>query len=176
MKLMRRTEDQIKGLNDLVDFINIKQGIMLEIGSYLGESARIFAESKSFFKIHCLDLWAGGYDKSDYASQNMSGVEDVFMKFKLEFPELIVSHKNNSSEVESLFKDNYFDFIYIDGNHTYESVESDIKACIPKIKKGGYIAGHDYGYPLYSVKEVVDKIFLSPDAVFCDTSWVKKIN
>jgi predicted O-methyltransferase YrrM len=176
MKVMRRTEDQINGLKDLIDFMEIKGARMLEIGSYLGESARIFAESKKFSKIHCLDLWAGGYDQSDYASQNMAGVEDIFMEFKSEFPDLIVPHKNNSSEVSSLFDDGYFDFIYIDGNHTYESVESDIKACITKIKSGGYIAGHDYDYPLYSVKKVVDKIFSSPDAVFSDTSWIKKIN
>ena len=47
---MRRTEDQINGLKDLIDFMEIKGARMLEIGSYLGESARIFAESKKFSK------------------------------------------------------------------------------------------------------------------------------
>ena len=39
----------------------------------------------------------------------------------------------------------YFDWIYIDGNHTYEYVKQDLEGYRPKVKPGGYMAGDDYG-------------------------------
>ena len=36
------------------------------------------------------------------------------------------------------------DFLYIDGNHTYECVKRDITNYYPLIKPGGIIGGHDY--------------------------------
>ena len=36
------------------------------------------------------------------------------------------------------------DLVYIDGNHSYESVKEDIAAWEPKVRVGGIIAGHDY--------------------------------
>jgi hypothetical protein len=36
------------------------------------------------------------------------------------------------------------DFIYIDGNHTYEYVKNDIELYYPKVKSHGVIGGHDY--------------------------------
>lgn len=38
----------------------------------------------------------------------------------------------------------HLDFIYIDGNHTYEAVKKDIELYYPKVKKGGVIGGHDF--------------------------------
>lgn len=44
----------------------------------------------------------------------------------------------------TLFPDEYFDFVYIDADHTYEGCLEDLVAWYPKVKKGGIIAGHDY--------------------------------
>lgn len=45
------------------------------------------------------------------------------------------------------FPEGYFDFVYIDADHTYEMVKRDIEIWLPLIKKGGMIGGHDYGFP-----------------------------
>lgn len=37
-----------------------------------------------------------------------------------------------------------FDFVYIDGDHEYDSVIEDILAWYPLVRSGGIIAGHDY--------------------------------
>jgi hypothetical protein len=36
------------------------------------------------------------------------------------------------------------DFCFIDENHSYKSVREDVLMWLPKIKKGGILAGHDY--------------------------------
>jgi len=54
----------------------------------------------------------------------------------------------NMTSVEAAvkFPDEYFDFIYIDANHYYKYVSEDLNAWQYKVKRGGFIAGHDYDY------------------------------
>jgi len=40
--------------------------------------------------------------------------------------------------------DEPLDFVYIDGNHSYEYVKQDIANYYPLVKQGGIIGGHDY--------------------------------
>jgi len=42
------------------------------------------------------------------------------------------------------FDDDYFDFVYIDADHTFEGCYKDIVDWYPKVKKGGVLCGHDY--------------------------------
>ena len=51
------------------------------------------------------------------------------------------------------------DFVYIDGNHSYEYVLEDIENYLPKVKKGGVVGGHDYYNkgPAREVKKAVDE-------------------
>jgi predicted O-methyltransferase YrrM len=37
------------------------------------------------------------------------------------------------------------DFIFIDGDHSYEACQADIAAWAPFVKRGGVIAFHDFG-------------------------------
>lgn len=49
-----------------------------------------------------------------------------------------------SPNYASCFYDDFFDFIYIDADHTYNSVKDDINAWWPKLKTGGIFSGDDY--------------------------------
>lgn len=42
------------------------------------------------------------------------------------------------------FDDSSIDFVYIDGDHSYDFVSKDIEAWWPKIRSGGILSGHDY--------------------------------
>jgi len=42
------------------------------------------------------------------------------------------------------FLDAYFDFVYIDADHTETAVYADLNAWYPKVRPGGVLAGHDY--------------------------------
>jgi hypothetical protein len=83
-----------------------------------------------------------------------------------------------SDEGYDALKFNEWDFIYIDGLHTYEGVKNDIKNFLPLVKKGGVIGGHDYTNQiphLVGVYEAVNEMFGQPDKVFGDNSWIKYV-
>ena len=48
------------------------------------------------------------------------------------------------------------DFVYIDGDHSYDSVMLDIILWSKMIRKGGVISGHDYRRNKFGVKVAVD--------------------
>ena len=50
----------------------------------------------------------------------------------------------NNIQASYIFQDNFFDFIYVDANHKYKSVISDLIVWYPKLKRGGIMSGHDY--------------------------------
>lgn len=52
------------------------------------------------------------------------------------------------------------DFIYIDADHSFEGVWSDLCAWFTKIRDGGVIGGHDYGHLNFpGIQEAVDRFF-----------------
>lgn len=53
----------------------------------------------------------------------------------------------------------YFDFVFIDADHTYSSIKADISAWAPKLKTTGVMAGHDYNYDNPGVMRAVDECF-----------------
>lgn len=167
-------DDPSQSLAPLINSLSIQNGIMVEIGVYTGESTEVFQQSGMFKTIHAVDPWLDGYDyNEDIAdSCNMDIVEELFDKRVKDYKE-INKIKSNSMDAVSLFEDNSLDFIYIDGDHSYEAVKKDILSWRPKVKTGGIIAGHDY--ELYEeVKKAVDEIF-GTVAHFPDSSWMFKL-
>ena len=67
------------------------------------------------------------------------------------------------------------DFIYIDANHEYEYVLSDINNSKELIKDGGYIGGHDYTNQTPGVINAVRNSFQGNFLTFSDSSWLIKL-
>ena len=85
----------------------------------------------------------------------------------------IIHHKDFSYNISNQFQDNQYEFVYIDADHTYESVKKDLELYLPKVKNGGIIGGHDYTDNWVEVRQAVDEVFGSPDRKYDDGSWIK---
>jgi len=56
---------------------------------------------------------------------------------------------------ESIYIDGLFDMIFIDANHGYEWIKSDILRWEPKVKINGIVSGHDYSKKFKGVIKAV---------------------
>jgi predicted O-methyltransferase YrrM len=173
-----RPDLYIIGLNDLISHINniqnTKNLTLVEIGSYVGESTTIFAEN--FKKVISIDPYIDDYDLNDPACEHIS-FNEVYVKFLDNTKKFnnISQIKKTSDESFSYFDDESIDVLYIDGLHTYEQVKKDIINYLPKVKKGGFICGHDYHKNWPGVIQAIEETLKTVDKVFIDTSWIKNI-
>jgi len=174
---LRKSKNAKKGLIDLCNIINDKLGSnlnMVEIGSFSGVSGSIF--SQFFYNVNCVDPWQKEYDKKDHASDpnlfDMREIENQFDDVSNIFTN-IKKFKMTSLEASKLFENNSLDFVYIDGNHTYNFVKQDIQIWLPKIKKSSLICGHDYQGRFQGTIDAVNELLGKPDKIFPDTSWIK---
>jgi hypothetical protein len=55
----------------------------------------------------------------------------------------VVLHRAFSRDELSRFEEESLDWVYIDGNHSYEGISWDMQWHY-KVKRGGIVAGHDY--------------------------------
>ena len=144
----------------------------LEIGSYKGKSAVIISEfAKSLV---CVDTFA-----ADGSGQNQLGVRITFNEFMENTKDCdnIFPCVGESKVVIPLFNDNRFDFIFIDGLHSYEGVKSDILVCWPKLRMGGVMLFHDYGWDGFKdggPRKAVDEFFKNPIGQFFSIVYVIK--
>jgi hypothetical protein len=164
------------GLLDLIQYINNYSSTydmtMIEIGSYAGESTELF--SKHFKKVISIDPFINDYDPNDITCDYMD-LDKVYNVFLQRISPLsnVIHIREISDNAVTLIK-NKIDFVYIDGLHTYNQVKKDILNYIPLINQG-FIAGHDYHPVWQGIIDGVNELLGTPDATFCDTSWIKKI-
>jgi hypothetical protein len=138
----------------------------IEIGSWKGRSATYLAveiiNSQKNIKFDCIDIW----ENSHFYSEKMVGQgyptfsENLYQTFLNNITP--VSHiinpvQSDSSAAAKTYADNSVNFIFIDGDHSYEGIKRDLECWLPKIKDGGIIAGHDYHYD--PIKRAVKEIF-----------------
>jgi predicted O-methyltransferase YrrM len=159
IRTMRGIDAQ-NGLIDMCSYIQKDNKIeyMCEIGSYVGESTIVFNNNlKNLKELYAIDPFSLQFNTDNLF--NSENIESIYEKFLYNIkPYPIIKHKRlNSEESSKIFKDDYFDFIYIDGCHKYESVLTDIKCWKNKIKNGGYIGFHDSDFP--SVMKAISEYF-----------------
>ncbi len=71
-----------------------------------------------------------------------------------------------SSVASFKFKEETIDLVFIDGNHSYEYVKSDLEKYWPKVRTNGIMAIHDYYHLNFpGVKVAVDAFVLLNDLV-----------
>jgi predicted O-methyltransferase YrrM len=180
---MMNGSDLVSGMrtlnNGLLDLIaDLPSSIdMVEVGCYAGESTLMFLQSGKVKRFHAVDPWeVQPVDVNDPMKtaldqmySNIKNAEISFIKRVIDYS--LTIHKTTFEKADLPL----VDFVYIDANHTYESVKRDIELALSILKPNGIIAGHDYYNEFTGVIKAVDEIFGKPDKVYSDTSWIKHL-
>ena len=114
-----------------------KHSVCAEIGVSQGRFSEEILETVQPKKLHLIDPWSG--------EPHIDYYQEVLEKFKAQIDSGQVEiHREKSQNAYDRFPDQYFDWIYVDGSHSYESVKKDLDLYYPKIKMYGFITGDDY--------------------------------
>jgi len=140
---------------------------IVEIGAWRGKSTSclgsLIKQSKKKIKVYAVDTFEGSNEqlhKDLIATMPTSLFDEFIDNIKMcGVDDIVEPVRMTSVEASAKFKDASIDFVMIDGSHDYESVVSDIDAWLPKVKKGGLIAGDDYSNSWPNVKRAVDEKF-----------------
>jgi len=100
---------------------------------------------------YAIDNFLGGIDASTEASkiQRVEGPK-IMNKFMSNMKKMGINRsdyklfKTDSASAAVYLVDNTVGFCFVDADHAYISVTKDIETWWPKIKIGGYLAGHDF--------------------------------
>ena len=141
-----------------------------EIGVFRGECSGHLLEMHPGLKLYMIDMWSPDTYKGkgddaateSYRKLYQDKAEENYnlcKKIQDKYSDRVVLWKDKSPDVADFaFGNGYFDFVFIDASHDYDSVKADILAWLPKIKKGGWMICHDYML-FEGVTRAVDEIF-----------------
>lgn len=153
MKIFETRNDLIKTLKHNL--------IICEIGVFKGEFSKFIKNEINPKELHLIDVFEGNMCSGDKDGNNIVWVDLHIEHMKLqdwsETQSGVYIHKGFSYEILENFSDNYFDLIYIDGDHSYEGVKKDLKMSYNKVKPDGYILGHDYTPQFQGVMDAVNE-------------------
>ena len=124
-----------------------KGGIVAEVGVYSGEWSQDILRICKPDKLHLIDLWPEGKLVSNAAEEQLGQrlYARVLDRFCHEIGTgKVICHRRNSVLAAAEFDDYYFDWIYLDADHSYKGVRNDLQHYFWKVRPGGYILGHDY--------------------------------
>lgn len=112
---------------DLLDHLP-KNGVVMEVGTQRGDFARAIVERTAPKELHLVDI-----DYTLFDAQDLGG-------------DFVTRHCGMSHEVVASFTDAYFDWIYIDADHSYEAALRDANAAAAKVKPGGFLVFNDFAH------------------------------
>lgn len=132
----------------LADLINANDyRIVGEIGVGHGRTSKKILKKCSGVKTYwAVDRWIhyiSGDRYKRYSDDDWELMYTNVCNLTKWFPSLRVL-RMESVKAARLFPSNYFDLLFIDADHSYESVKVDTTVWMPKVKIGGLFCGHDY--------------------------------
>ncbi len=115
-----------------------KGGRVAEVGTQEGRFADHILQQCQPAELHLFDI--------DFSPLKTRTDTDLLTAAKL--------HEGDSATMLGRLPDDYFDWMYIDGDHSYEGVKRDIAVARTKVKPGGMLVFNDF--VMWSPVECID--------------------
>ena len=162
-------EKHLSNCKILVDRIALlkllpKNACVAEIGIANGDFSESIINICKPNKLYLIDY----FGTSRYGINSKNYVEQRFKKH-ISSNKVILKIGLSVDEI-SKFNDNFFDWVYLDTDHTYNTTKLELELLLKKMKTGGIICGHDFsmfnhiGDMRYGVIEAVREFLI-------DHSW-----
>lgn len=136
---------KIVGIREDIDFVKFlktyygdKPLVGVEIGVNRGDNSESMLKTLNIKKLYVIDP----YLEIDLYGNAEERKQDAFNRLKYYGNKVCFIYKKSLDAIADIPDD--LDFVYIDGEHTYPSVSSEIRLYYPKIKKGGVLGFDDF--------------------------------
>lgn len=163
------------GLGALIK--DMENPVGLEIGCDIGDTTQFLLDSNPKLYLYSIDPYE---NYVDWNGRSLNEREEVFQQAQNRLKpywnrfELV---RKTSDSAADYFDEEMFDFIFIDGLHTYEQLTKDCNNYYKFLKPGGIFSGHDFTAidgVNRAAKEFADKVQKEILTTECDVwYWFK---
>ncbi len=141
----------------------------VEVGVFAGQMSAALLRGDPGLRLLMVDSWeadgaAYDGDSGDWHATLTAANQDEFMrqaKQRVKFAgERATIMRSRSDFAACTTPDAFYDFVFLDADHSYDGCAADIAAWAPKVRGGGWLCGHDYenvGYPKFGVTRAVNE-------------------
>ncbi len=135
-----------------------RKRVIVEIGPFQGRSTRALADAAVGGRVYAIDDWNAGLnqgraDRSARAAFHRN-CEDLITAGRV-----VPIEQDSQRGLPAALAGVTADMLWIDGNHEYGAVRSDVRTFAPLVRRGGLVCGHDYNVWHPDVVRAVDEIY-----------------
>lgn len=141
---MKKDNTRLELFNEIKS--NFDGGFGVEVGTFKAEFSKFILDNWNG-TLYMVDVWRPLGDEYLDSSNHKNYQNQIYshaMENLQGFEDRGIMIRANSQKASEIFQDESLDFVYIDANHAYDFVVDDINYWYSKVKKGGYLWGHDY--------------------------------
>lgn len=137
----------IKTMADVPKFL-IETGLnnnICELGVWAGGGIKNFIKCNPnlLIGVDCWDQTNDTRTGDGIGDNQLKSFYRDCLKLMIEYPQ-VKYIKSYTNDYVDIFDDGFFDFLYVDACHAYDTCKADLNHWFPKVKSGGILAGHDY--------------------------------
>ena len=155
---------------------------ILEVGSWAGGSAVTWAEAlarhhRANGRVLCVDPWKPYFDVAKrpaaavYREMSEALAKDTIYELFLHnivtagYAGLVLPLRGAATVMLPALPRNYFDLVFVDGDHSYAAVLADITAAAGLIKDGGVLCGDDLERQRFEIDEAYARTQIESDYI-----------
>lgn len=141
---MKKNITRLELFNEIKSDFQFGYGV--EVGTFKAEFSKFMLENWNG-TLYMVDVWnplGEEYLDSSNHKNYQNQIYSCAMENLQGFEDRGIMIRAKSEKASKIFHEESLDFVYIDANHAYDFVVNDINYWFGKVKKGGYLWGHDY--------------------------------
>jgi len=140
-------------LRDVCTALGVEVRKLVEVGVCNGRHAQELRREFKEAELWLIDPWRHLESMSNYLCMKRRGEGNDIQWWGKMYERIVAQFGGDPrnhilrtfSRTAALgFPDGHFDCVYLDADHRYPAVCEDIRLWLPKVRKGGILAGHDY--------------------------------